>query len=121
MGVCVWQHRAMPVPPDFLAAGGFLSEYRGKDFTGQQSSIVFFAISSLIVLGSMSAKMANSAKTGISFSVCLICMITLNNSAVAAFRTRFCHICMITLNNSPAGTWNSGRAVRQQDGPHEGG
>ena len=32
----------------------------------------FFAISSLIVLGSMLAKMANSAKTGISFSACLM-------------------------------------------------
>ena len=32
----------------------------------------FFAISSLIVLGSMLAKMANSAKTGISLSACLM-------------------------------------------------
>ena len=32
----------------------------------------FFAFSSLIVLGSMLAKMANSAKTGISFSACLM-------------------------------------------------
>ena len=34
--------------------------------------LFFFAISSLIVLGSMLAKMANSAKTGISFSACLM-------------------------------------------------
>ena len=32
----------------------------------------FFAISSLVVLGSMLAKMANSAKTGITFSACLM-------------------------------------------------
>ena len=32
----------------------------------------FFAISSLAVLGSMLAKMANSAKTGITFSACLM-------------------------------------------------
>ena len=43
-----------------------------QDLARERPVLFFFAISSLIVLGSMLAKMANSAKMGISLSACLM-------------------------------------------------
>ena len=49
------------------------AKYRfSRQWSIRRQDFYFFAISSLIVLGSMLAKLANSAKTGISFSACLM-------------------------------------------------